>query len=111
MLLGHGIQRQYTRNSTRTFKRGYVNTNPIRIKLRKGGQNKMLMWHHEGNQNILHEPRSILMSSVTQVAQAMQTIFRQANAIARQTGFVQRESKLTGERFVQTLVTAWLNNP
>ena len=71
----------------------------------------MLMWHHEGNQNILHEPRSILMSSVTQVAQAMQTIFRQANAIARQTGFVQRESKLTGERFVQTLVTAWLNNP
>ena len=26
------------------------------------------------------------MSSVTQVAQAMQSIFRQANAIARQTG-------------------------
>jgi hypothetical protein len=51
------------------------------------------------------------MSSVTQVAQAMQTIFRQANAIARQTSFVRRESKLTGERFVQTLVTAWLNNP
>jgi len=51
------------------------------------------------------------MSSVTQVEQAMQTVFQQANAIARQTGFVQRASKLTGERFVQTLVTAWLNNP
>lgn len=51
------------------------------------------------------------MSSVSQVEQAMQTVSRQANAIARQTGFVQRESKLTGERFVQTLVTAWLNNP
>jgi hypothetical protein len=41
----------------------------------------------------------------------MQTVFRQANTLARQTGFVQRESKLTGERFVQTLVSAWLNNP
>lgn len=51
------------------------------------------------------------MSSVSQVEQAMQTVFRQANALARQTGFVQRASKLTGERFVQTLVTAWLNNP
>jgi hypothetical protein len=52
-----------------------------------------------------------LMSSIAQVEQAMQTVFCQANASARQTGFVQRASKLTGERFVQTLVTAWLNNP
>ncbi|MBV9691118.1 MAG: IS4 family transposase [Ktedonobacteraceae bacterium] len=51
------------------------------------------------------------MSSVTQVEQAMQRVFQQANGIARQTGFVQRASKLTGERFVPTLVTAWLNNP
>jgi hypothetical protein len=51
------------------------------------------------------------MKSVSQVAQAMQTLFRQANQIARQTGFVQRESKLTGVLFVQTLVSAWLANP
>src|SRR5215469_13518011 len=71
----------------------------------------MLMWHHEDTYYILHEQRSILMSSVSQVERAMQTVFSQANALARQTGFVQRASKLTGERFVQTLVTAWLNNP
>jgi hypothetical protein len=51
------------------------------------------------------------MSSVSQVEQAMQSVFSQANAIARQTGFVQRASKLTGERFVQTLVLAWLKEP
>lgn len=51
------------------------------------------------------------MNSVSQVEQAMQTLFRQANQIARQTGFVQRESKLTGVLFVQTLVSAWLANP
>ncbi len=42
----------------------------------------MLVWHHEGNQNILHEQRSIFMSSVSQVEQAMQSVFSQANAIA-----------------------------
>jgi hypothetical protein len=51
------------------------------------------------------------MNSVSQVEQAMQTVFKQANQIARQTGFVQRESKLTGVLFVQTLVSAWLANP
>lgn len=51
------------------------------------------------------------MSSVSQVEQAMQSVFSQANAIGRQTGFVQRASKLTGERFVQTLVLAWLKDP
>ena len=51
------------------------------------------------------------MSSVSQVEQAMQSVFSQANAIARQTGFVQRASKLTGERFVQTLVLGWLKEP
>lgn len=71
----------------------------------------MLVWHHEDTYNLLHERRSILMSSVSQVEQAMQTVFKRANALARQTGFVQRASKLSGERFVQTLVTAWLNNP
>jgi DDE family transposase len=51
------------------------------------------------------------MNSVSQVEHAMQSVFSQANAIARETGFVQRASKLTGERFVQTLVLAWLKDP
>ena len=71
---------------------------PIRIKLRKE-DTKMLVWHHGDTYHLLHEQKSTLMSSVSQVKQAMQTIFRQADALARQTGFV------------QILVTAWLNNP
>ena len=51
------------------------------------------------------------MSSVSQVEQAMENVFHHANALARQTGFVQRTSKLTGERFVQTLVLGWLKDP
>ena len=51
------------------------------------------------------------MNSVSQVEQAMRTLFGQANQLARQTGFVQRESKVTGVLFVQTLVSAWLANP
>ena len=59
----------------------------------------MLVWRHRDTYHLLHEQKSTLMSSVSQVKQAMQTILRQADALARQTGFV------------QVLVTAWLNNP
>ena len=59
----------------------------------------MLVWHDEDTYYLLHEQRSILMSSVSQVEQAMQTVFRQADEQARQRGFV------------QILVAAWLNNP
>src|SRR6266699_5285583 len=51
------------------------------------------------------------MKSVTQVEQAIQEIFCQANHIARQSGFVQRRSKLTGEVFLQTLVFSWWHDP
>lgn len=34
-----------------------------------------------------------------------------ADALARDTGFVQRTSKLTGAHFVQALLFGWLNNP
>jgi hypothetical protein len=34
-----------------------------------------------------------------------------ADAAAKQTGFIQRQRKLTGSGFVQTLVLAWLANP
>jgi len=52
------------------------------------------------------------MATIPQVAQAMQTILTTvADAAARATGFVQRESKLTGARFTQTLVLGFLANP
>ncbi len=51
------------------------------------------------------------MQSVTQVEQAMQAVFSQADHVAQQTGFVQRSRKLTGTRFLQTLVLTWWNNP
>ena len=34
-----------------------------------------------------------------------------ADKIAQKTGFTQRQSKLTGSAFVQTLVLGWLSDP
>ena len=52
------------------------------------------------------------MSSVTQVAEAMQTILSDvADQAAYRTGFVQRESKMGGAEFVQTVTFGWLSNP
>lgn len=46
------------------------------------------------------------MSNVTQIVQALEAIFEQSDALARSTGFVQREckGKITGKRFAITLV-------
>lgn len=52
------------------------------------------------------------MTSIKQVGQAMQRILgKEADDAARETGFVQRESKLGGAEFVQTLVFGWMSNP
>ena len=52
------------------------------------------------------------MSTIPQVAAALQTVLGPtADAAARATGFTQRQSKLTGARFVQTLVFGWLATP
>lgn len=52
------------------------------------------------------------MTTIPQVAQAMQTVLGDvANAAARATKFVQRQSKLDGAKFVQTLVFSWLAKP
>ncbi|MGI0021145.1 MAG: IS4 family transposase [Nitrososphaera sp.] len=46
------------------------------------------------------------------ISRALQTVFTNtADVAARQTGFVQRESKLDGGTFVQTLTFGWLHNP
>ena len=52
------------------------------------------------------------MATIPQVARAVQTILGPvAERAARATGLVQRTSKLTGARFVQTLVFGWLAQP
>jgi len=52
------------------------------------------------------------MTSVTEIGQAMKTVLSTvADKAARQTGFVKRESKLTGAKFTQTTVLGWLNKP
>jgi len=52
------------------------------------------------------------MASIPQVAKVLRTVLTQvANRAARATGFVQRRSKLSGAKFVQTLVFGWLANP
>ncbi|MBA3948073.1 MAG: IS4 family transposase, partial [Herpetosiphonaceae bacterium] len=49
---------------------------------------------------------------IEQVAAAMQDVLgRVAYQLGRETAFVQRESKLDGSRFVQTLVLTYLANP
>ena len=52
------------------------------------------------------------MASIPQLAKVLRTVVTQgANRAARATGFVQRRSKLSGAKFVQTLVFGWLANP
>lgn len=52
------------------------------------------------------------MITIPQVATALQAILGPlAERAARATGFVQRASKMTGARFVQTLVFGWLAHP
>lgn len=52
------------------------------------------------------------MTELMDLAQTLQTLLTQeADDAARQTGFVQRASPLTGARFLQTLVFGWLHDP
>jgi hypothetical protein len=52
------------------------------------------------------------MDRIPQVATALQTVLgTETERLARETGFVQRESKLTGSKFVQALTFGWLGNP
>lgn len=52
------------------------------------------------------------MATITQVAEAMQQVLTTtADSLARRTGFVQRQSKLTGALFAQTMVFGCLRKP
>jgi len=52
------------------------------------------------------------MDILSQVAEGMQGVLTEAaDIIGRKTGFIERQRKLSGSRFVQTLVFGWLSNP
>lgn len=52
------------------------------------------------------------MSIIPRIADAMQTVLTTtADIVACATGFIQRQRKLSGSTFVQTLVFGWLANP
>ncbi len=52
------------------------------------------------------------MSSVAEIGQAIKSVLSTvADEVARETGFTERESKLTGAKFAQTTVLGWLNKP
>jgi len=52
------------------------------------------------------------MNILSRIADAMQTVLTIiADNISRESGFVKRLRKLSGSKFVQTLVFGWLSNP
>lgn len=51
------------------------------------------------------------MSIFSTVAQAMQSVFnKEANELAKETGFIQRVRKITGSNFIKTLLFGWMQN-
>jgi hypothetical protein len=56
--------------------------------------------------------RSLLVTTIAQLAAGLRTLFTTvADDLARRTGFVERQSKLTGALFGQALVFGFLANP
>lgn len=52
------------------------------------------------------------MTSIARLGKIMRTLFvTRANEVARQTGFVVRQRKITGASFLQGLVFGWLHQP
>jgi len=52
------------------------------------------------------------MDILSKITDAMQVVLSEtANTIARKTGFIKRQRKLSGSDFAQTLVFGWLDNP
>ena len=49
------------------------------------------------------------MNIFSTIAQAMQSVFnKEADELAKETGFIERQRKITGSNFIKTLVFAWL---
>lgn len=81
---------------------------PIRIKLswtKRGSFGKII---GDETQSFQEEP----LTTIAHVCEIIQSLLgAQANQLARSTGFTQRESKLTGSAFAQTMVFSPLGQP
>src|SRR3954467_1058973 len=51
------------------------------------------------------------MRTIRETAAALRAMLTSVETLARETGFVPRRSKLTGQLFVHTLVFGWLADP
>jgi len=52
------------------------------------------------------------MDTIAQIAHDLQEILNErANELAKETHFIQRQRKITGADFVQTLIGGWLGEP
>ncbi len=46
-----------------------------------------------------------------EVAQAIQSVFsKETDELAKETGFIKRERKLTGSSFIKILIFGWIQN-
>jgi hypothetical protein len=69
------------------------------------------MCHHEEKHFAMNRDGGA-MNSVTQVTETMRQILEEeANALAKESGFIQRERVLSGADFAQTLIFGWLSEP
>src|SRR5437867_7287804 len=89
--------------------RGGSETRPMCIKLRhdKG----KLFWQDE-SANLHLGAQEFPMTTVTELAHSLQTVLTgRADALGRESGFVQRQVKLTGGLFTQILTFGCLADP
>jgi hypothetical protein len=69
------------------------------------------MCHHEEKWCVRNHDGGA-MTSVTQVSETLQQILEEeANTLAKETGFIQRERIISGADFAQTLIFGWLAEP
>jgi len=69
------------------------------------------MCHHEEKRCVRNHDGGA-MTSVTQVSETLRQILEEeANTLAKETGFIQRERTITGADFAQTLIFGWLAEP
>jgi hypothetical protein len=61
---------------------------------------------------IFHEDTLMLYTTILELSEALQNVLIQdANRLGRSSGFIQRQRKLSGASFAQSLVFGWQANP
>src|SRR5438552_14705213 len=60
----------------------------------------------------MNKERSLLMNTILQMSIALRKLLTQdADVLAKQTGFIQRQRKFSGSSFALSLLFGWLGNP